>query len=131
MRAGRTSTTLPCTVTGVVDAFAPAQLGPVTLRNRVIKAATFEGRTPKRVVSPDLIEFHRRYAAGGVGMTTVAYCAVTRAGSTDGHQITLDNPDVAPGLRELTDAAHAEGAAIAAQLGHAGPVANPLGTKAP
>jgi 2,4-dienoyl-CoA reductase-like NADH-dependent reductase (Old Yellow Enzyme family) len=118
-------------VTGVVDAFAPAQLGPVTLRNRVIKAATFEGRTPKRVVSPDLIEFHRRYAAGGVGMTTLAYCAVTRAGSTDGHQITLDNPDVAPGLRELTDAVHAEGAAIAAQLGHAGPVANPLGTKAP
>src|SRR5262249_47823278 len=64
-------------------------------------------------------------------MTTVAYCAITRAGSTDGHQIVLDNPDVAPGLRELTDAVHAEGAAIAAQLGHAGPVANPMGTKAP
>jgi 2,4-dienoyl-CoA reductase-like NADH-dependent reductase (Old Yellow Enzyme family) len=29
-----------------------------------------------------------------------------------------------PGLRRLTDAVHAEGAAVAAQLGHAGPVAN-------
>jgi 2,4-dienoyl-CoA reductase-like NADH-dependent reductase (Old Yellow Enzyme family) len=114
-----------------IDPFAPARLGPVTLRNRVIKAATFEGRTPKRVVTPELIEFHRRFAAGGVGMTTVAYCAVTRAGSTDGHQIILDNPDVGSGLRELTDAVHAEGAAIAAQIGHAGPVANPLGTKSP
>ena len=114
-----------------LDPFAPATLGPVTLRNRIIKAATFEGRTPKRVVTPDLIEFHRQFAAGGAGMTTVAYCAVTRAGSTDGHQITLDNPDVAPGLRALTDAVHAEGAAIAAQIGHAGPVANPLGTKSP
>ena len=66
------------------DVFGPATLGPLTLRNRVIKAATFEGRTPKRVVTPDLIEFHRTFAAGGVGMTTVAYCAVTRAGSTDG-----------------------------------------------
>jgi 2,4-dienoyl-CoA reductase-like NADH-dependent reductase (Old Yellow Enzyme family) len=113
------------------DPFAPARLGPVSLRNRIIKAATFEGRTPKRVVTPELIEFHRRFAAGGVAMTTVAYCAVTRAGSTDGHQIVLDNPDVGAGLRELTDAVHAEGAAIAAQIGHAGPVANPMGTKSP
>src|SRR5262245_3377340 len=114
-----------------IDPFAPGRLGPVELRNRFIKAATFEGRTPRRVVTPELIEFHRRFAAGGVGMTTVAYCAVTRAGSTDGHQIVLDNPEVGDGLRLLTDAVHAEGAAIAAQIGHAGPVANPMGTKAP
>ncbi len=114
-----------------IDPFAPARLGPIDLRNRFIKAATFEGRTPKRVVTPELIEFHRRFAAGGVGMTTVAYCAVTRAGSTDGHQVVLDNPEVGGGLRDLTDAVHAEGAAIAAQIGHAGPVANPTGTKSP
>ena len=114
-----------------IDPFAPARLGPIDLRNRFIKAATFEGRTPKRVVTPELIEFHRRFAAGGVGMTTVAYCAVTRAGSTDGHQIVLDNAEVGRGLRDLTDAVHAEGAAIAAQIGHAGPVANPMGTKSP
>jgi 2,4-dienoyl-CoA reductase-like NADH-dependent reductase (Old Yellow Enzyme family) len=113
------------------DPFAPAPLGPITLRNRVIKAATFEGRTPKRVVTPELVEFHRRFAAGGVGMTTVAYCAVTRAGTTDGHNIVLDDAKVAPGLRELADAVHAEGAAVGAQIGHAGPVANPLGTKSP
>jgi 2,4-dienoyl-CoA reductase-like NADH-dependent reductase (Old Yellow Enzyme family) len=114
-----------------IDPFAPARLGPLELRNRFIKAATFEGRTPRRVVTPELIEFHRRFAAGGVGMTTVAYCAVTRAGSTDGHQIVLDNPEVGDGLRSLTDAVHGEGAAIAAQIGHAGPVANPMGTKSP
>jgi 2,4-dienoyl-CoA reductase-like NADH-dependent reductase (Old Yellow Enzyme family) len=113
------------------DPFAPARLGPIELRNRIVKAATFEGRTPKRVVTPELIEFHRRFAAGGVGMTTVAYCAVTRAGSTDGHQIVLDGADVGTGLRALTDAVHGEGAAIAAQIGHAGPVANPMGTKSP
>src|SRR5215831_19942062 len=113
------------------DPFAPASLGPVTIRNRMVKAATFEGRTPKRVVTPELIDFHRQFAAGGVGMTTVAYCAVTRAGSTDGHQITLDHDGVGAGLRELTDAVHAEGAAVCAQIGHAGPVANPKGTKHP
>src|ERR1051325_2528358 len=52
-----------------VDPFAPVSLGPVTLRNRIIKAATFEGVTPKRIVTDDLIEYHRRVAVGGVGMT--------------------------------------------------------------
>jgi len=111
--------------------FEPARLGPLTLRNRIIKAATFEGRTPKRLVTDDLVEFHRAVAAGGVGMTTVAYCAVTRAGSTDGHQLTLDNPEIVTGLHRLTDAIHAEGAAASAQIGHAAPVANPAGTKHP
>ena len=111
------------------DPFAPAQLGPIRLRNRIVKAATFEGGTPRRRVTPELVEFHRRAAAGGVGMTTVAYCSVTREGSTDGHQIVLDDAEVVDGLRQLTDAVHAEGAAVAAQIGHAGPVANPMGTK--
>ena len=35
-----------------------------------------------------------------------------------------------PGLRVLTDAVHAEGAAISAQLGHEGPAADPRGNKA-
>jgi len=43
----------------------------------------------------------------------VAYCSVTGQGSADGHQITLDQPVVAYGLRELTDAIHAEGGAAA------------------
>ena len=113
-----------------MDPFAPAKLGPLTLRNRIIKAATFEGATPKRVVTDRLIDFHRTVAAGGAGMTTVAYCAVSRDGTTDGRQIVLTD-DAVPGLRRLTDAIHAEGAAACAQIGHAGPVANPMGTKHP
>jgi 2,4-dienoyl-CoA reductase-like NADH-dependent reductase (Old Yellow Enzyme family) len=114
----------------MIDPFAPAKLGPVTLRNRIIKAATFEGATPKRVVTDRLIDFHRSVAAGGVGMATVAYCAISRDGTTDGRQIVLDD-DAVPGLRRLTDAIHAEGAAACAQIGHAGPVSNPKGTKHP
>jgi 2,4-dienoyl-CoA reductase-like NADH-dependent reductase (Old Yellow Enzyme family) len=110
------------------DPFAPAKLGPITLRNRIIKAATFEGMTPRRLVTERLIEFHRRVAAGGAGMSTVAYCAVSPDGTTDGRQIVLTE-DAVPGLRRLTDAIHAEGAAACAQIGHAGPVASPAATK--
>ena len=107
----------------VPDVFSPARLGPITLRNRIIKAATFEARTPGGLVSDDLIAFHRAMAAGGVGMTTVAYCAVSPGGRTDGAALWM-RPEAVPGLRRLADAVHAEGAAISAQIGHAGPVAN-------
>lgn len=103
--------------------FEPATLGPLTLRNRVIKAATFEGRTPEGVVTPELVEFHRRVAAGGAAMTTVAYLAVAPDGRTHAEALWL-HPEVVGGLRTLTDAVHAEGALAAAQIGHAGPVAN-------
>lgn len=113
----------------VPDVFSAAKLGPVTLRNRIIKAATFEAATPNALVTDDLITYHRLPAAGGVGMTTVAYCAVTPGGRTDGWQIWM-RPEAVPGLLTLTDAIHAEGAAISAQIGHAGPVANARTNKA-
>lgn len=102
------------------DVFNPAKLGPLTLRNQ---AATFEARTPDALVTDDLIEYHRLPAAGGVAMTTVAYCAVSPGGRTGGNQIWM-RPHAVPGLRRLTEAIHAEGAAISAQIGHAGPVAD-------
>ncbi|HEV7423507.1 MAG TPA: NADH:flavin oxidoreductase [Mycobacterium sp.] len=111
------------------DVFGSAKLGPVTLRNRIIKSATFEASTPNALVTEDLITYHRLPAAGGVGMTTVAYCAVSPGGRTEGKQIWM-RPEAVPGLRELTEAIHAEGAAISAQIGHAGPVADARSNKA-
>ena len=112
------------------EVFGPAWLGPVELRNRVIKAATFEGMTPHGLVTDELIEFHLRPVRGGAGMTTVAYCAVSPEGRTDRHQIWM-RPEAVPGLRRLADAVHAEGAAVSAQIGHAGPVANPVSNRLP
>ncbi|WP_406135013.1 NADH:flavin oxidoreductase [Streptomyces sp. NBC_01089] len=114
----------------VPDVLAPARLGPVNLRNRIIKAATYEALSYRSRVTEELIEFHRRYAAGGVGMTTVAYCAVAPEGRTDRHQL-LWEAGAAPGMRKLTEAVHGEGAAISAQIGHGGPVANPKGNGMP
>jgi 2,4-dienoyl-CoA reductase-like NADH-dependent reductase (Old Yellow Enzyme family) len=116
--------------TGTPAVFGPASLGPVTLKNRIIKAATFEGATPKGVVGEELIDFHRRMASGGVGMTTVAYLAVSPEGRTDRHCAMLGE-DALPGLCRLTEAVHQAGAAASAQIGHAGPVANARSNRAP
>ncbi len=105
------------------EVFAPAELGPVRLRNRVFKAATFEGRTPHGLVTDELIDYHLAPARGGVGLTTVAYLAVAPEGRTHREVIVLGDRSL-PGLARLADAIHETGARIGGQLGHAGPVAN-------
>ena len=99
--------------------FTPVTLGPLTLRNRSIRSAAFESMCPGNVPSPKLLDYHRSVAAGGVGMTTVAYAAVTRSGLSFDRQLWM-RPEIVPGLSELTDAVHAEGAAASIQLGHCG-----------
>ncbi|WP_436225327.1 NADH:flavin oxidoreductase [Cupriavidus necator] len=94
-------------------------MGPLTLRNRLIKAGANEGMTPHGLPTQALVRHHRELAAGGVGMTTVAYAAVADDGLTFSHQLSMRPEQVAP-LRVLTDAVHREGAAACLQITHAG-----------
>ncbi|WP_028080777.1 NADH:flavin oxidoreductase [Solimonas soli] len=103
----------------VISPFSPMRIGPIALRNRFIKSATNEGMAKGGVPSKMLVEHHRRIAAGGVAMTTVAYCAVSPDGRTFVDQVSL-NRESLPHLRALTAAVHGEGAAICAQITHGG-----------
>lgn len=99
--------------------FTPGKIGPLTFRNRTIRSAAFESMCPGNKPSKELLDYHHSVAAGGVGMTTVAYAAVTRSGLSFDRQLWM-RPEIVPGLRELTDAVHREGAAASIQLGHCG-----------
>ena len=112
----------------MVDPFQSASLGPLTLRNRFVKSATFEGMADDGLVSERLIDFHRCIAAGGTALTTLAYLAVSPDGQGAPNEITV-RPDAVPGLARLADAVHAEGALVSAQIGHAGPVAAATGRR--
>jgi 2,4-dienoyl-CoA reductase-like NADH-dependent reductase (Old Yellow Enzyme family) len=101
------------------QAFTPLRVGPLLLRNRFIKSATNEGSARGGTPSKRLVQFHEAIAAGGVAMTTVAYCAVARDGRTFADQITLDAAAI-PHLRVLTAAVHRQGAAAMAQITHGG-----------
>lgn len=100
-------------------ALAPADLGPLRLRNRILKAATFEGMTPGGVPSDRLIEFHRAMAEGGVALTTVAYCAVEPDGRIADHMMYM-HEGIRPGLERLTKAVHDAGGRVSGQMGHCG-----------
>lgn len=101
------------------ELFTPCRVGPLLLRNRSIRSAAFEGMCPENQVSQDLIDYHTAVAAGGIGMTTVAYAAVSESGLSFSHQLLLTKKQV-PGLLKLTNAVHREGAAAAIQIGHCG-----------
>ena len=99
--------------------FTPVKIGPLTLRNRTIRAAAFEGICSGNAPTDLLYDYHRSVARGGIGMTTLAYASVTRDGLSFPHQLWL-RPEVVPGLRRITDAIHSEGAAASIQIGHRG-----------
>lgn len=99
--------------------FTPCNIGPLTLRNRTIRSAAFEGMCPGNAPSQMLLDYHRSVAAGGIGMTTVAYASVTQSGLSFPRQLWLRD-EIVSGLQELTDAIHAEGAAASIQIGHCG-----------
>ncbi len=99
--------------------FTRGTMGSLVLRNRTIRSAAFEGMCPGGVPSQSLLEYHRSVAAGGIGMTTLAYVAVVDGGRTFSHQAWMSQENV-PHFRKITDAVHREGAAASVQLGHAG-----------
>ncbi|MBD5802216.1 NADH oxidase [Azoarcus sp. Aa7] len=117
-------------MTPVASPFDPLTLGPLRLRNRFIRAGANEGMVVDGAPSRALVKHHRDLAAGGVGMTTVAYGAVSQVGRTLPNQVWL-RPEILPDLRVLTDAVHAEGGAIAYQLTHGGSFVTSLKVRGP
>ncbi|MCG5477828.1 NADH:flavin oxidoreductase [Sinorhizobium alkalisoli] len=99
----------------------PYQLKHLTLRNRIIvtahEPAYPEGGMPK--------ERYRAYtverAKGGVAMTmTAGSAAVSKDSPPVFNNLLAYKDEIVPWIREMTDAVHAEGAAIMIQLTHLG-----------
>ena len=108
--------------------FTPKTLGPVTLRNRTIRSAAFENMCTDNSPSEELYNYHISVAKGGIGMTTVAYAAVSRSGLSFPGQLWI-RPEIKNSLRNLTDGIHNAGAKAAIQLGHCGNMSHKSITK--
>ena len=99
--------------------FTPCQIGPITLRNRVIRSAAFENMAHGNRPTDELFNYHTAVAKGGVGMTTVAYAAVNQSGLSFDGQLWM-REEIVPGLKKITDDVHAAGAKCSIPLGHCG-----------
>ncbi|MGH0034621.1 MAG: NADH:flavin oxidoreductase [Myxococcota bacterium] len=99
--------------------FSEARIRGLTLRNRLIKAATFEGKCEGGVPSAELMRLHERIGEGGIGMTTLAYCAAEGDGRIHENMMFM-HEGIRGELGELIRRVHATGARVSGQLGHCG-----------
>jgi len=99
--------------------FEETRIRGLVLRNRLIKAATFEGKTPGGVPGEALTRLHVRIGEGGIGMTTLAYCAAEADGRIHADMMYMHD-GIRPQLESLIARIHATGAKVSGQLGHCG-----------
>jgi len=101
--------------------FDQCVIGSLTLKNRLVRSATWEGMCDAEgMVTPKLVNFYRTLARGGVGLIISGYSYVREDGKQLPGKMGICKDGHLPGLSDLTRAVHDEGAAIFCQLVHAG-----------
>ncbi|MHB9097961.1 MAG: NADH:flavin oxidoreductase [Syntrophales bacterium] len=106
--------------------FEPASIGRMTLANRFVRSATYEGLAaadgactfPLTVKMAELAE-------GGVGLIITSHAFVSPEGRARPRQLGIHSDAMIPGLRKMTEAVHEKGGRIVVQLAHAGAEADP------
>lgn len=105
--------------------FEPTSIKTMTMRNRVVRSATWEGMcAPDGRPTDKLDACYTALARGGVGLIITGYTFVSPEGKQLPGKMGIHDESFGPEYARLTDAVHAEGGAIAIQLVHAGGQAN-------
>jgi 2,4-dienoyl-CoA reductase-like NADH-dependent reductase (Old Yellow Enzyme family) len=99
----------------------PGRIGPIELRNRLVRAATSETMcTPDGEVTDSLINLYSDLARGGAGLLITGHSYVEQRGQCSPRQIGIYSDRLIGGLKRLTEAVHARGGVIFVELSHAG-----------
>lgn len=104
--------------------FSPFQLGPYELRNRMVMAPMTRSRAGEGNVPSELAaEYYAQRSTAGLIVTEGTQVSPRGVGytSTPG----MHSDEQVAGWRKITDAVHAEGGRIFAQLWHVGRVSHP------
>lgn len=106
----------------VTDLFSPLDLGAVTARNRVFMAPLTRQRAaqPGDLPSRHAVDYYRQRAGAGLVISEGTQVSPEGKGYADTPGI--HSPEQVARWRAVTDAVHAEGGLIAAQLWHTGRV---------
>ncbi len=101
--------------------FTPANIGTLTLPNRLVRSATAE-----RLANSDgrpksqLRQLYQELAKGGVGLIITGHMYVHPSGKAHPEMTSIHSDKMIPGLAELADAIHREGGRVVAQINHGG-----------
>jgi 2,4-dienoyl-CoA reductase (NADPH2) len=111
--------------------FSPLRIGPLTVRNRVVFSAHLTNYAADGMPTEQHAAYYAARAAGGAGLI------ITEEHSTHPTDWPYEklihgfNPAVIPGYRRITDAVHAHGTPILAQINHNGGQASSMFSRLP
>ncbi len=106
--------------------FDPGSIGTLTLKNRMIRSATWEGMcAPDGRPTDKLTEYYCTLTKGGIGLIISGYTYIRPEGKQNPGKMGLYNADFKDSFKKLTRAVHKQGGQIAVQLVHAGGQADP------
>lgn len=105
----------------MTEVFEETTINGMTMRNRMVRSATWEGMCDQDGRPTDkLIDFHRELGMGGVGLIITGYAFVRPDGKQLPGKTGIHTDDFAGDFEKLTGAVHEAGGRIAVQLVHAG-----------
>ncbi|MBV6758061.1 mycofactocin system FadH/OYE family oxidoreductase 2 [Rhodococcus opacus] len=100
--------------------FTRLRLGPLTLRNRVVFSAHLTGYAVDGLPTAQHAAYYAARAKGGAGLI-ISEEHATHPGDWPYEKVIAGyRPEVVPGYRRITDAVHAHGVPILAQVNHNG-----------
>lgn len=101
--------------------FEPCRVGSLTLKNRIIRAATHEGMARSDgTPTDDLFHTYARLAAGGAGAIITGYAGVKRNGRTFPNMLMFDSDDCIPAYRSINERLKPFGVPVILQIAHGG-----------
>jgi len=100
----------------------PMNIGPLEIKNRFIRSATYEGMAHEGEITSDHLELYKKLAEGGVGLIITGYAYVQRSGIAFEEMIGIYDDKFISGLKKVTDIVHknGNGCKIIKQIVHCG-----------
>ncbi len=101
--------------------FEPCLIGKLTLKNRIIRAATHEGMSHQDgMPTDDLLHLYKNLAAGGAGAIITGYVSVARNGRTFSNMRMFDDDTYIPAYKSINDQLKKFKVPIILQIAHGG-----------
>lgn len=101
--------------------FTPLEVGPVTLRNRIVSTAMISNLADRdRLPNERHAHYYGEKAKGGAGLIITESQSIHPTAGASAFAMAGYDPEVVPGYRRITDMVHSHGAWIFCQLNHGG-----------
>lgn len=102
--------------------FQPKKIGDMTVKNRIVRSATYEGMAKDGIADERYVGLYRRLAMGEVGLITGGFAFVKRNGIATRYQTGIHSDECIPMFRKATEAVHEvdEDVKFVLQIAHCG-----------